>query len=306
MANMVSGKQKVLFSIVIPCYNYATTLPRAINSVLSQNGNDFELLVIDDGSTDGTLNVVNDMLIKEGLLFRFIHQKNKGVSITRNLGIDETKGSYLIFLDADDEMIPDTLKVLRKVISEEGAIGMVVGGHKSITESGYEKEHRARVIPDKPIDRLKLYLLDKTLMIASSYVAISREVFDNYRFPAHFKASEDIPMFAFILANYSVRSVAEPLAIMHKHNDSLRHNVDFANEVGLSLVDEVFDPQRIPGVLQKLKGDFLAQRHLSLFRMHFIVGDYHRARANFHKAIRVKPLVIFRKSYLFKYIRSWF
>jgi len=304
--NEDSKKTEPLFSIVIPSYNYAETVTRAIKSVLSQQGDDFDLLVIDDGSTDNTGEVVQSLLGEEGSVFRFIQRKNAGLAATRNLGVDETKGRYLIFLDADDEMTSDALTHYRSQLSNNLSIGMLAGGHIAKSPSGRKKEHPMAFIAEESKERLKAYLLDKSLALSNGAVAIARDVFDSYRYPEQFRASEDISMFAFILANFTVVPINAPLAIIYKHDDSLRHNVTHAVAGGLLVVDEVFDPHRMPEELQVLKAEFLAQRCLSLFRTLFLAGKYREARVFYHQAIRTKPAALLHPSYLIKYIRSWF
>ena len=88
-----------MISVIIPSYNRAQILPRAINSVLTQSFQDFEVIVVDDGSIDDTENVVlsiNDARVK------YLYQENKGVCVARNHGISVAKGNYLVFLDSDD------------------------------------------------------------------------------------------------------------------------------------------------------------------------------------------------------------
>lgn len=300
-----SEKPEILFSVIIPTYNYADTLPRAIKSVLLQAGDDFDLLVVDDGSTDNTTTVVQAMMEEGGGNFRYIKRNNVGPAATRNFGISETKGKYLIFLDADDELTPNALMHYRRMLDNELSIGMLAGGHISKNQHGKTKIHPMGAIVDKPKERLKAYLLDKSLALSNGAVAISRDVFDAYRYPEQFRASEDVSMFAFVLANFKVISINAALAVIYKHDDSLRHNVTHATAAGLLIVDEVFDSQRMPSEVQVLKTEFLAQRCLSLFRTLFLAGEYNEARRFYHQAIRTKPAVIFRTLYLGKYLRSW-
>ncbi len=93
-------------SVIIPTYNRAKVLPRAINSVLSQKHVFFELIIVDDGSTDETKN----SLVQYGKKIRYFYQDNKGVSAARNLGIKNSTGEYIAFLDSDDEWLPQKLK----------------------------------------------------------------------------------------------------------------------------------------------------------------------------------------------------
>ncbi|ORU90284.1 MAG: hypothetical protein A6F71_04785 [Cycloclasticus sp. symbiont of Poecilosclerida sp. M] len=263
------------------------------------------MLVVDDGSTDDSANIVRGILSKQKG-FRFVQHKNSGPAATRNRGIDKTQGRYLIFLDADDEMMPQALEHYRCALDSNEIIGMLAGGHISKTPLGDKKESTMPAIPKSAEARLKAYLLDKSLALSNGAVAISREVFDAYRYPEQFRASEGISMFAFILANFEVLRIKEPLAVIYKHNDSLRHNVTDASAAGLLVVDEVFGLARIPAQFQHLKIKFMAQRSLSLFRTLFIAGNVKEARTFYHRAVRFNPLVIFRASYFIQYLRSWF
>jgi GT2 family glycosyltransferase len=96
-----------LFSIILTTYNRSQFLPRAINSVLQQTFTDFELIIVDDHSTDNTQHVVTEFNDKRITYIRLDH--NQGVSTARNTGITQAKGEYLCFLDDDDEYLPEFL-----------------------------------------------------------------------------------------------------------------------------------------------------------------------------------------------------
>ncbi|MBV1922126.1 MAG: glycosyltransferase family 2 protein, partial [Pseudomonadales bacterium] len=147
--------QTLLFSIIIPAYNYAAVLPRAINSVLQQDGNDWELIVINDGSTDNTSEVLQSWDNKK---FSYVEQKNIGLAATRNKGIKASSGNYLIFLDADDEMAEGALKNFRIAIQSQPNAALFIGGHESISSSGKSKLHLPKLKKLKKIEKLKSYL----------------------------------------------------------------------------------------------------------------------------------------------------
>ena len=91
----------MIFSVVIPCYNCVKTLEATVNSVRACGLTDYEILLIDDGSSDGTAKLCDTLCVRYPEL-RCVHQENAGVSAARNRGIDEAQGEYLWFVDADD------------------------------------------------------------------------------------------------------------------------------------------------------------------------------------------------------------
>ena len=147
-----------LFSIVIPCFNYGHWLERAVNSVLAQEGDDWELLVIDDGSTDTTAQVAEALLDRHPGRLRFLSQPNRGVAATRNRGIDETRGRYLIFLDADDELAPTALDSYRQLLERSPEADLLAGTHQVVTPDGRTKPCPVGRLPADHRRRFKTYL----------------------------------------------------------------------------------------------------------------------------------------------------
>lgn len=94
-------------SIVIPVYNVGELLHKSVDSVLSQNQNDCEIIIVDDGSTDGSGAMCDEYLIHPCV--KVIHKKNGGLSSARNAGIDVAEGGYLMFLDSDDYLRPGSV-----------------------------------------------------------------------------------------------------------------------------------------------------------------------------------------------------
>jgi hypothetical protein len=111
------------FSIVIPTYNRARLLEEALESVFAQEFTDYEVLVVDDGSTDGTAQV----LARYGERVRGLRQENQGQGAARNLGIQQARGEYVVFLDSDDVWFPWTLGTYRQALGMYGGPSVVMG-----------------------------------------------------------------------------------------------------------------------------------------------------------------------------------
>ena len=120
-------------SIIIPVYNVAEYLKRGIDSILSQTFQDFEAVLVDDGSTDGSGKICDEMVAVDNRV-RVVHKENGGVSSARNLGLEHASGEWVYFMDPDDELLPDGLSTLVNGISEE--VDVVMGGYEEIKLNG--------------------------------------------------------------------------------------------------------------------------------------------------------------------------
>lgn len=121
-------------SIVFPVYNKSELLPTTLPSLLSQTYREFELIAVDDGSTDGSGDFL-DTLAKTDSRVKVIRQPNAGVSAARNAALDHASGDYVVFADADDTVCPDWLEVLTKEAETSGA-DIVVSGFFSTGSNG--------------------------------------------------------------------------------------------------------------------------------------------------------------------------
>ncbi len=295
-----------LFTVVIPAYNYAHTLERAVKSVINQLDQLSELIIINDGSTDNTAEVLNSLEQQYPEKIKTIHQQNSGLAATRNRGIKESSGDYLIFLDADDEFAPEALIHLERAIKSKPDIHMVIGSHISVEPDGRERLRSRAPLPKSRDECFHLYALKEKLPISNGATAMHRNIFEHYLYPENFRCVEDISMFAYVLANHDCMTIQQPVARIHKHDDSMRNDVSLDMSVGLELVDEVFSPDRIPAHLLKYKKEFETSRILSMFRTLYIAGNYQQALSFYWQAVRNSPSALLQGSFLRKAIKAVF
>lgn len=123
-------------STIIPSYNCAKFLPDAIDSVLAQTYQDFEIIVVDDGSIDNTKNIVERYTKRYGEKIRYIYQSNRGLAAARNTGLRHSRGEYIALLDADDEWLSNRLAEGVKGMEENPSVGLVHANSVRISEIG--------------------------------------------------------------------------------------------------------------------------------------------------------------------------
>lgn len=124
-------------SVIIPVYNCSQYIGETLKSVINQHFHDFEIIVVDDGSTDNSLEIINETLKGSGVQYKVIHQENAGVSVARNRGIDVSSGEYLVFVDGDDYILPNHLSELYYGIEDFGLIQFVKKDGDDVSTPNY-------------------------------------------------------------------------------------------------------------------------------------------------------------------------
>ncbi len=204
------------FSIIIPLYNKAPYVAKAINSVLAQAFTDYELIVMDDGSKDDSFEIAKRAIENHGNCHLY-RQKNAGVSVARNNGVALSQGRYLCFLDADDWWEPNFLEEMSKLVKEFPEAGIygsnyiIVNESKRKTrvspigvESGFEKGY---------INYCQVYAKTLAMPLWTGAVCIPRPVFDEMKgFPKGIKLGEDFLLWIRIALKYKVAFLNKPLA----------------------------------------------------------------------------------------------
>jgi glycosyltransferase involved in cell wall biosynthesis len=290
----------VLISVIVPAYNYAHLLPRALDSVLGQWAEDIELLVVNDGSRDNTVEVLAAYQVRYPQL-QVIHQANAGAAAARNHGIRLARGRYALLLDADDELLADAFASLRLVLKDNPQAGLVLGAQFSVMQDGRERLRLPTPVSGTPAQLIQRYLLEKKISISHCCTLFRRDLLLQRPYPESLRTGEDIPVFAYLLVSAPVVLTQQPLARIYKHADSLRHNRADEEAVAQGMLREVF--ASLPAECQPLRQRYEAQRYLSLFRAALLAGDQVTARRYYRHALGLSPLQALRWSYLKKALR---
>jgi glycosyltransferase involved in cell wall biosynthesis len=209
-----------IISVVIPCYNHGKYLPDAIDSVLSQNHKNVEIIVVDDGSTDCTKDIVNDRYIGCKAV-KYVYQHNQGLSAARNTGIDNSTGNYFVFLDADDWLVDNALSVNLAYLQQNKQFAFVSGGHIIVNERKNERTERCMAVEGNHYHEL----LKRNYIGMHAAVMYQRWVFDEFRFDTRLKASEDYDLYLHIARRYPVCHHTHLIAVYRFHDSNMSGDI---------------------------------------------------------------------------------
>ena len=204
-------------SVVIPCYNQARFLGEAIRSVLCQGYTDLEIIVVDDGSEDGTEEVASGYA-KEDPRVRLIRQENRGLAAARNRGLAEAGGEYVVFLDSDDRLVSEALEVGVRELEAHPGCAFVSGICRKITADGsiVPGWEQFRVRDDPYLELLR------SCPVYVPAVMYRRSVFDAVGdFDTSYKAAEDYDLYYRILERFSVYCHDTVVAEIRRHEANM-------------------------------------------------------------------------------------
>jgi len=279
-------KTNLLFSIVIPAYNRAKFLPRAINSVLKQDVSNWELIIVDDGSTDETGKIAkqyNDRRIK------YVYQENKGEAGARNTGIKNAKATYICFLDSDDEYLEHHLKILQTYILEYNYPVFYIHtlGYKNKNGQSFKS-----VLDENKFNNINIGENPEV-----NCVCIHRKILEKHKFNETFKMHPDAELWARIAKEYPIKTIPEYTAITYIHENNIsKGSVSMYYEM-LKTYNHMFnDPGSIHYYLPKAKKkDRYEYIYFNLSRMLVKNGQILKALLNISKLITIPPLSLYNK-----------
>lgn len=293
----------VLFSIIIPTYNYGKYLHHALDSALSQPGNDYEIIVVDDGSTDNTVDIIQAYQQKiPNNVVKYLYQNNQGVSVARNNGIQQAAGTYIFFCDADDRLLPNALEYLRQCVADDQNVDCILGSYLTISEHGKTKINYPGHLSLNPETNAKNFMRRKIKLRPGS-ILIRREILQHHHFSETLRKYEDLVLFTHILALYRCKSISQPIVAAYQHSGSLRH-LKLPNHPKPEYIAQlIFNPDVMPAQLMPLYKVVLARLHLSYFHELYRIKSYSEAKVAFYNAVKANPLALFKWLYLKRYMK---
>lgn len=203
-------------TVYITNYNYARYLQQSIDSVLKQSLQDFELIVIDDGSIDNSRDIIEKY--REDERFTIIYQKNKGLNVTNNIAMRIAKGKYIVRLDADDFLESNALEEMSKVLEQDSTLGLVFPDYYYVNENGEQTGEERRHNFDKEVSLYDQPAHGACTMIRLEYL----KVLGGYN--ESFTCQDGYDLWLKFITHYRVTNINKPLFSYRRHSDNLTLN----------------------------------------------------------------------------------
>jgi glycosyltransferase involved in cell wall biosynthesis len=206
-------------SIIVPVYKVEKYLRKCIDSILKQTYADWELLLIDDGSPDRSGEISDEYAVKDSRI-RVFHKPNGGVSSARNLGLDEAQGEYVMFVDSDDWLTPDTLEKCAKYMDKYDVIRF---GIRFVDSEDGSQYRIYNVDEDENLQDYTLKVVGRNAMLGVCVGAYKREILETakIRFSKELISGEDwLVQFQILLKSTNVAFFNSPCYCYNKYNET--------------------------------------------------------------------------------------
>ncbi len=234
-----------MISIIVPLYNAINYIESCVSDILQQTYKDFEIILVDDGSTDGS-NTKCDEIADMDKRIKVIHTENGGPATARRIGIEHSLGEYLMFIDIDDTQPGEAIE---KLVAEFDEHTDIVCGYLARTSEGKALENdckqEEKLVFDEPLDALKDFFTVKNLNSSLCGKLIRRELFEGINFGDNTTVGDDINLIIQLYIK-SKRTILLPLTVYYyrysadgishsgynsRHHESLLYYISFSNKM---------------------------------------------------------------------------
>jgi teichuronic acid biosynthesis glycosyltransferase TuaG len=281
-----------LISVIIPTYNSEKYIINTLNSVYEQTCLPYEIVVCDDGSTDGTAQLVREYFDNKSDIIsrtKLIVQKNKGAGAARNNAIKNTTGNWIAFLDSDDRWLPNKLEKVQNIISQYDEIGIITHNEYNVRENNLEEKtvttYSKWYNPEK---NLFIQLFENCFFSTCCMVVKKKLIEDAGYFDESLLSSQDYDLWLRISHNQRVYIIKEPLAYYLIREGNISSNTYRRYLCEMKIIKK--NMKYIYEMLGKRNGSKIVRR--KIYKIH--IGEGHAAlvRRQLDAAVRIAVRMI--------------
>ncbi len=288
------------FSIILPTYNRAPLIAKAVESVVNQSFKDWELIVVDDGSNDDTESIIAQYLPAD---IRYFFQANQGKSVARNNGITKAQGEFICFLDSDDYYLPQHLEMLYQEIKKRDFLPAVYRtGMKS--EGGRKEDKSSFFDPRQGVHPI-LFFAEH--MVGTNTICIHKNAFKRHRFDERFHFFQDTHLLLRILADFPFFQIPICTSIYRIHQGrssyQLYHqsNAEALIENNVAALKDLFDNHKVNlgmYLSDELRSSLLSRKYMDHAAESLVAGKLGISMKCFRKALAHDPGYTYWQRYI--------
>lgn len=278
-----------LVTAVIPAYNAERFLDETIRSVLNQTYPRIECVVVNDGSSDATAEIAKSF----GDRIVYLEKENGGVSSARNLGIENARGDFIAFLDADDLWLPHKIARQVEALTGDPSIGLVYGAVIVVDE---ELNVLVESTADFARAEIERVLLLETPVYLTMTGMVPKRIFREIgHFDERLSTSADADMACRIALRFAVHAIDSPLAIYRQHGNQMHNDLKALEHDSLVLFEKVFSSPDTPAEILALRSRAFVSLEQTLAIAMFARRQYGESATRLIRSLRINPLFGLRR-----------
>ena len=281
-----------LISVIIPTHNNAEIIKETIESALNQTFKDFEIIVINDGSTDNTADVLRPYINSGKIIY--LYQDYSGPTVARNRGIETSKGKYIAFLDSDDLFMPTKLEKQVNFLNENDDYAMAYTDAYEFSGTNIINKSKLATNDRNTMSGMIFEYLINGCFIFMSTVLVKRSVFEDvgYFDPNVGYTCNDWELWQRISKKYKIKFIDEILMGYRRHSGNITNNTDLLISHQLSFVKNVLSDPSLE-VRYKERSNFIIGKIYSRSGWDYLMaGERKKAREAFLNYIKLNPLKV--------------
>ncbi|MCK5311333.1 MAG: glycosyltransferase [Desulfobacteraceae bacterium] len=277
-------------SVVIPTYNRKDIISRAIESVYNQIYKNYEIIIVDDGSTDGTVDYLKEHYNNK---IHYVFQKNRGASSARNKGISKAKGKYIAFLDSDDEWVDTKLETQVAFLKKNPEIALLCG--KTYRSDNIKKVNTP--LTEEITGNLFTTLYSHSF-VSTPTVIVKKEILDQVgAFDLNYKSAEDFDLWLKITHEYKCAFLPDLVAVVNRGDDNLSTDKITLHIHALDILEKHYDKQLIPDRVYKKA---ISNSLIALGRNYLTSEQISKAKECFFRSFKLYPFRLRSLRYMLK------
>lgn len=274
-----------LVSVIIPTYNRANFIIDSIESVLAQTYSNFEIIVVDDNSSDNTAEVIAPYLYKYNFISYVKHDTNRGGSAARNTGAKMCKGEYIAFLDSDDKWHESKLEKIIHTFKQDSQIGLVYSDFYAVNANTKEVNYNYCLNPKDSY----FSILCENFIGTTSLIVLKKEVFDSVGgFKEGLPSCQDWEFYINVLKKFKIKKVEDALVYYLVHENSISGNLERVIAGHIYIYEKVMNLSLANNKKKRIE----SIQFTTIARLYRNFRDFNNSKKYYYRAFKSNPFNI--------------